>query len=506
MERAPTLEAMKAKHRCLLLSTGALLALGLFYLDPLQGLPGGTASPPSVRVDETPLERAEGVVASYAPAIRKALPSVVHIDTVRQVRQFPFEVRQFPFGNFRAPNYRLPPPKELEGSGSGSGVIVSEDGYILTNNHVVEGADQIRVRLSDDGSIMEAELVGTDPQTEIAVIRVEARDLPAITLADSDQLEMGDVVLAIGNPFGMGKTVTKGIVSAVGRSLTAGLMRQNDTQQIDAYIQTDAAISPGNSGGALVDAAGRLVGINTAIIVRGGGYGGIGLSVPSNLARSVMDQLVERGKVRRGYLGVGVQDLTEDLARSFGLEKAQGVLIAEVFEGGPAEEAGLQEEDVIVEVDSRPVKNRRSFTSGIATSPGKSLNLKVIRKGESLELEAALGIMENDRYLETYLSGKPWSNRGLAPDDSPALGLALEENGNFNQAFGQAFGRSVRVEQVEPGSPADLAGIRPGDVILKIEGEPAGGVRQVLERLRRSSGPVLLKIRRYGASLFVVIK
>jgi len=314
---------------------------------------------------------------SYAEAARRALPSVVNIFTSKEVRlpRSPFmddPMFQRFFG-FR------PESQAQRVTNLGSGVIVSEQGYILTNQHVVEAADEIQVTLAD-GRSLPAKVVGTDPDTDLAVLKISQTGLTPITFAPPDSLQVGDVVLAIGNPFGVGQGVTMGIVSALGRSHLGINTYEN-------FIQTDAAINPGNSGGALVDSAGNLVGINSAIYSRSGGNMGIGFAIPVSLARQVMEQIITTGSVTRGWLGVEVQDITPEIAESFGLSSMQGALIAGVLRGGPAERAGIRPGDVLLKVNGRPVTDSTALLGLIAAlTPGQSATLEIRRRQQSLEL------------------------------------------------------------------------------------------------------------------------
>lgn len=317
---------------------------------------------------------------SYADAVEFAAPAVVNIFTSKTVTTRSPLFDDPLFRHFFGDRFGAVPRSRQETS-LGSGVIVSQQGYILTNNHVVAEADEIEVALRD-GRISRGKVVGTDPETDLAVIKVELGDLPAITLGDSDQLRVGDVVLAIGNPFGVGQTVTQGIVSATGRT-------QLGISTFENFIQTDAAINPGNSGGALINAAGELVGINTAIFSRSGGSQGIGFAIPISLARGVMQQIIEQGRVSRGWLGVEIQDLTPALAESFGLSHQDGVIIAGVLKRGPADRAGLQPGDVILEINGKPVRDVRSALNAITqTLPGHRVKIKGLRNGKDFELDA----------------------------------------------------------------------------------------------------------------------
>ena len=276
-------------------------------------------------------------------------------------------------------------PSERRQQSLGSGIIVSEDGYILTNNHVVEGADEVKVALPDEKTVYDATVVGTDPPTDIAVVKVTAENLPSITFADSGKIEVGDVTLAIGDPFGVGQTVTMGIVSAKDRG-GIGITNYED------FIQTDASINPGNSGGALVDAEGRLVGINSAILSRTGGNQGIGFAVPVNLARYVMERIVVDGKVTRGYLGVKIQPLTPETTKQSKLSQPTGALIAEVTPGSPGEQAGLKTGDIVTELDGKSVTDSRQLQLMVAEKPpGSRVSMKIVRDGKEQTLTVQLG-------------------------------------------------------------------------------------------------------------------
>ncbi len=326
----------------------------------------------------TPLPRQQGPV-SYADAVEKAAPAVVNVYTAKVVTErsplFNDPFFRFFFGD------RFAQQRQRLQTSLGSGVIVSAQGYILTNNHVVGSADQIQVALRD-GRTFEAELVGADPDTDLAVLRIEAEDLPVIVIGDSDRLRVGDVVLAIGNPFGVGQTVTQGIVSATGRTHLGINTYEN-------FIQTDAAINPGNSGGALITATGELVGINSAIFSKSGGSQGIGFAIPVSLARGVMTQIIEHGRVVRGWLGVEVQPLTPRLAQSFGLKDTEGVLIAGVLRGGPADRAGIEPGDIIRKMNGKPVREPRDAMILIAEQPpGSEIEIEGIRRGRPFHLSA----------------------------------------------------------------------------------------------------------------------
>ena len=346
--------------------------------------PGAPAAPASVAVvQQAPVAApSPGRADSYHDAVRKAMPAVVNIFTAKEVRapRHPFIndplLRRFFGDRFGDDTQRA--------TSLGSGVIASAAGYILTNHHVVDGADEIEVALAD-GRKLQARIVGTDPETDLAVLRVTGEGLPAVTFGSSDALRVGDVVLAIGNPFGVGQTVTSGIVSALGRS---GL----GINTFENFIQTDAAINPGNSGGALVDAHGTLVGINTAIYSRSGGSMGIGFAIPVSTAQTVLDQIVRAGSVTRGWIGVELQDVTAAIAESFKLDVAEGAVIGGVLRSGPADKAGVKPGDVLTAIEGKPVVDSQSVLNTMAAlPPGSNARLKLRRQGKDLELVVTVG-------------------------------------------------------------------------------------------------------------------
>ncbi|MBB2495511.1 Do family serine endopeptidase AlgW [Aquipseudomonas ullengensis] len=324
----------------------------------------------------------EGPV-SYADAVTNAAPAVVNLYTTKMVSRSTSPMFDDPvFRRFFGDN--LPKQRRMESS-LGSAVIMSPEGYLLTNNHVTAGADQIVVALKD-GRETVARLVGSDPETDLAVLKIDLKDLPTMTLGRSEQIKTGDVTLAIGNPFGVGQTVTMGIISATGRN-QLGLNTYED------FIQTDAAINPGNSGGALVDAHGNLIGINTAIFSKSGGSQGIGFAIPVKLALDVMKAIIEHGQVIRGWLGIEVQPLTQELAESFGLQGRAGILVAGIYRGGPAQLAGLQPGDLIMRIgNEEAMDGRRSMNQVARAKPGEKIVVEVLRNGETLELTAEIGV------------------------------------------------------------------------------------------------------------------
>jgi len=346
---------------------------------------GGDLQKPVVEFKESTqkLDRDSTGRVSYSNAVETAAPAVVNIYTTKNIPQR--QGQQGPmfddplFRRFFGDELDSMPDRKLESLGSG--VIISEQGFIITNNHVIEGADEVQVALRD-GRTAEAKIVGTDPESDIGVLRIELKSLPAITLTKGDDLRVGDVVLAIGNPFGVGQTVTMGIVSATGRDRLGISTFEN-------YIQTDAAINPGNSGGALVNADGLLIGINTAIFSRTGGYEGIGFAIPVSIAKEVMQQIIEHGHAIRGWLGIEIQDITPALAESFNMKEVKGVIIAGVLRNGPAHKAGLKPGDVLVQINEKDVQDGRSAMNTIAKAPpGTAINLGIIRGGARMNLKA----------------------------------------------------------------------------------------------------------------------
>jgi serine protease Do/serine protease DegQ len=369
------------------------LTTGLLAADKAPAKPATPLKKPVLKVDATPLgETRSPVVTSYADVLDSIRPAVVSVYSSKLVRQeVPEFLRQF---NVRG--------GEQKQRGLGSGVIISADGFIITNNHVVEEADEVKVLLNDERELT-AKVIGTDPKTDVAVIKIDADNLPAATLADSDKLRVGDVVFAIGNPLGVGQTVTMGIVSATGRRV--GIL--DEVGGYEDFIQTDAAINQGNSGGALIDARGRLVGINSAILSNSSGNIGIGFAIPINLASSIMHSLIETGTVSRGYLGVTTnpKPLTPDMAESFGAPKdTKGVLITDLTPDGPAAKAGLKREDIITGINSKPVTSREDLRLIIAqTAPGTQVAVSYLRDGKAGSLDVTLTKLPEDNAAEGEL-------------------------------------------------------------------------------------------------------
>ncbi len=434
---------------------------------------------------------------TMAPAAKAAMPSVVKISASKIVKtptsfqdqQLDPLFRQF-FGNG---GFQQPPRSHREG-GLGSGVIVSSDGYILTNNHVVDGATDVEVTLPDRREF-KAKVIGTDPKTDIAVVRIEASNLPAITVGNSSKIRVGDAVLAIGNPYGVGQTVTMGIVSATGR---AGL----GIEDYEDFIQTDASINPGNSGGALVNDRGELIGINTAILAPGsGGNQGIGFAVPVNLARNVMDQIVTTGKVERGFLGVSIQEVTPAIAKAIGLSEPEGALVADVSADSPAQRAGLKSGDVIVAVDGNQVGESNQLRMDVSMmKPGRTVRLKVFREGQTREVTAQIGEMPGQK-LERA------SNESGASDSSVLDGVSVEDltPRDASEAGLPPNTHGVIVTQVDPASAAAAAGLKEGDVIQEVNHHAVLNSGQLANVLHNSRGESLLLVNRGGSKLYLAV-
>jgi serine protease Do len=485
-------------RRAALLGGTALLAVTALAFTPrAHAKDNSQAAPVRLEVNDSPVARDGKSTTSFAPVVKKVSPSVVKVFVTAKAKSTALSGRGMPdlnrfFGeeeNSQDSPRQFGAPKQ---HGVGSGVIVTKDGYILTNNHVVESADEIKVALND-GREFSAKVVGRDPQTDIAVLKIDARDLPFLTLADSDKIEVGDVVLAVGNPFGIGQTVTSGIISAKGRA-TLGL-------DYEDFIQTDAAINPGNSGGALVDTDGRLIGINTAILSHNGGNQGIGFAVPTNLARWVMDGLVQNGRVERGFLGVNIQDLTPDLAKEFKLDQANGALVSEVTPQSPADKAGLKGGDVIVEFNGKPVADSRHLKLQVSeTIPGSSVPLKILRDGAGKTLRVTVKELPGDRLA------KASSNSDTTKD---ALhGVAVAELDHASRAELKVPERlnGALISQVAPDSAAYEAGLRGGDVIIEINRKPVKNAEQAVAACEKPADKqTLVKVWSHGGSRYVVV-
>jgi len=455
---------------------------------------------PNVKSDPNALPSDIKTRTSFAAVARQVGPSVVNVYSTRTVSgrgqnpmlNVPFFRRFFGGGDDEA----SPRPRTQEGLGSG--VIISDDGYIITNNHVVEDSSEVRVALVS-GEEYPAKVIGADPATDIAVLKVDKTGLPAITLTDSGKLDVGDTVVAVGNPFGIGQTVTVGIVSGLGRA-GMGIVDYED------FIQTDASINPGNSGGALTDVLGRLIGINTAILSRSGGNQGVGFAVPINIARNVMEQIIEHGHVTRGYLGIYIQPLTPDLAKAFDLKESKGALVASVSPRSPAEKSGLKEGDVITQFNGKPITDSKQLRLMAAqTPPGTKAEVRYLRGANEQETTVTLGELRGDELADA---------RGRSGGETPgtkrggfAEGLQISELDPQTRRQLKLPGdvEGLVVTDVEPGSAADRAGLQTGDVIEEVNRRPVKSLRDATSSLRSQTGSMLLRVWSGGASHFVVL-
>jgi serine protease Do len=482
--------------------------LGIFGGQFLPSYAKGEKTPPKIAIDDTPVQRDQGFTTSFAPVIKKAAPSVVNIFASRTLKERDLRGAHPFFFDPRDPRFReffgeegedeIPMPNQ-KAQALGSGVIVSEDGYILTCNHVIEGADEIKVEISG-GREYTAKVIGADPPTDTAVLKVEATGLPAITLANSERLEVGDVVLAIGNPFGIGQTVTMGIVSATGRG-ELGIMAYED------FIQTDASINMGNSGGALVDAQGRLIGVNSAIMSRTGGNQGVGFAIPISMARVVMERLISDGRVTRGYLGVHLQPLDPALALRLGMKDQSGALITDVLEGTPGAEAGMKPGDLVVEYNGKKVTDYRQLRLMVSqTKPKTKAAFKVLRDGKSKTFNVTLAELPSERTLSGFL------RRGGEPSEpQPEETLEGVEVSDLDARNRRQFSipghvRGAVVTRVEPNSLAFSKGLRPGDVIMEIEKKPVTNSDEAVELSQEFKGnEVLLRVWSRGSTKYLLV-
>jgi serine protease Do len=432
--------------------------------------------------------------------VKEVLPAVVNISSSRVARQETGSMRGQPMDPFFRQFFgdegpgRFNIPKDRVEKSLGSGVIVSPEGYVLTNNHVVEHATEITVTLHDKREL-KAQVVGTDPRTDIAVLRIIGTNFPYVTLGDSSKVQVGDVALAIGDPFGVGQTVTMGIVSAMGRG-NLGI------EEVEDFIQTDAPINPGNSGGALIDDEGHLIGINTAILAgNSGGNQGIGFAVPVNLAHHVMNQILKNGKVERAYLGILPQDVTPAMAKAFGAKEAKGAVVGDITANSPASQSDLKQGDIILEVNGKPIDDANQLRLQIGLlSPGSTVNLSVLRAGIPQQVMVKMGAFPSEEE-KASLDSKGTDNalegvsvENLTPETAREMKLAPETNG-------------VVVAEVDPSSHAADAGLRAGDVIQQVNRKPVKSVQDFDHAMASAAkdDPTLLLVNREGNTLFVAV-
>lgn len=448
------------------------------------------ASPPAPLV-------IDGTRASYADIVEKVSPAVVKVNSEHKEKKQSQSQGQgqgqgetplipFPFGN-QTPQQRGPSIQR----GVGSGVIISADGTILTNNHVIDGADKVRVEMTDKRTL-EAKVIGADKLSDLAVLKIDAKDLPHLALGDSDKVRIGDIVLAIGNPLGLGQTVTAGIISAKGRR--TGL----SDGSFEDFLQTDAPINQGNSGGPLVNVNGELVGINSQILSPSGGNIGIGFSIPSNMAKSVMEQLLKDGKVHRGQLGVIVQNITAELAEGFGLKGIDGVVVSQIKKGSAADKAGVKQGDVILSLNGEKIEDSNSLRNRIAaTAPGTEVTLKILRDEKEQEIKATLEEASTEPLDSKENEAAPDSN------DNPAAGGKMGIT--VAPSAPSAAAKGLEITDVDPDGPAALAGLRKGDIILEVNRQQVETVDAMKSALEKSSSRALLLVLRNKQTVYVIV-
>jgi serine protease Do len=468
--------------------SGTLCCLGLLFSAGL------LFTPISVQgANARPL--AQATPGSFTELVKEARPSVVNISTVKVIKGgeereplTPFGP-QDPFKDFFDRFFKDQMPREFKQQSLGTGFIIDKDGFILTNNHVVEKSDEIKVRLSDDTEYI-AQIIGRDPKTDLALIKIEPdNSLHPLPMGDSDKLEVGEWVIAIGNPFGLGNTVTAGIVSAKYRQIGMGTYEN--------FIQTDASINPGNSGGPLLNIKGEVIGINTAIFSRTGGSVGIGFAIPVNMAKELLPQL-KKGKVVRGWLGVMIQTITPELKDKLDLKDEKGALVADVTSGGPADKAGIKRGDVIVTFDGKEIKEMKDLPYIVGSTPvGKEVTVEVIRKGRIERIEVKIGELEGEKEAQVEVA------------EGPKLGLTVHElTPELARGYGLTEMSGLVVVDVEGNSPASEAGIRPGDLIVEIDQVPVRDLDRFNKIISgyRDGDTVLFLVKRRGTTLYLTLK
>jgi serine protease Do len=480
------------------LSAAAVIVAALLYIGVYE-VPSHTVNAAPQQIQPVTRTAPTAVRDSYADVAQRVAPAVVTIRSAKRVRapqQFPFSEDPFFQQFFGNPNQnRSREQSSVLERALGSGVIVNEDGHILTNHHVVDGAEQISVELNDRRSLS-AKVVGSDAPSDLALLKIQATNLPVLPLGDSDKVRVGDVCLAVGNPLGIGETVTAGIISARGRA--TGL----SDGSFEDFLQTDAAINRGNSGGALVNTRSELIGINSQIVSPSGGNIGIGFAIPSNMARNVMSQIKTGGRVHRGKLGVGIQEINSDLANSLGLHEVRGVLVNSVEAGGPAEHAGIHPGDVITAVNGTRVDDANALRNLIAsTAPGTEIALTILRNGKEQQVHA--------RLTELPVEKEPGASSGGSPARGELLGITVQPLTPeiASQLKLQRGAQGVVVTDVDPAGPAAEAGIQRDDVILEVNHQPVKSAGELSAAVRNSgSRPALLLVSREGRNVFLAVK
>jgi serine protease Do len=461
---------------------------------------GAAKIPVKMATNTTPVSLG-GFANGFSSSVKPALPAVVNVSSSKMVKPSSQQMQPFfndPmfkqfFGDQFGEQFKHQQQQPQREQSLGSGVVVSPDGYILTNNHVVDGATDIKVALSDRREFA-AKVIGTDAKTDVAVLKIDATNLPALTIGDSSKVQVGDVVFAIGDPFGIGETATMGIVSATNRGLGGAIEGYED------FIQTDAAINHGNSGGALIDLHGDLIGINTAILPgNGGGNQGIGFAIPINMAHSVMDQLVTHGKVIRGYLGILPETITPALEKSFGLQDNAGALVGDVTPDGPASKVGLKRGDVITVLNGQKVEDANDLRLRVSQmAPGTSVDLKVIRDGQARNFNVTLGELPEKDEKAPVTEGAGSSLDGVQVETlTPEIAQQLEL---------PAGTHGVVVGSVDPSSPAAEAGLSRGDVIQEVNHKPVMNAHEFEQAVGSGKGPVLLLVNHGGVTAYIAIE
>ncbi len=475
-----------------------LAAGGASFLPDLKAQAGGAPQP----LDTPALQKASDISTAFRQAADHIGPAVVSITSEKRIKfaggsrpfgpQLPDELKRF-FGDDFGRFFDSPLPEGGVQRGFGSGIIVSQDGYVLTNNHVVDAADEVTVK-SSTGDEYQAKVVGKDAKTDVAVLKIDAKGLRAAPLANSDEVQVGDWVIAVGGPFGLENTVTAGIISATGRNAVGIADYEN-------FIQTDAAINPGNSGGPLVNLRGEVIGINTAIASRSGSNSGVGFAIPINMAKRIKDSLVEHGRVDRGYLGAMIQNLTKDLAKSFKYKGDKGVLIGDVTKDGPAEKAGLKSGDIVTKIDGKVMENASQLRNTVAaTAPDTKVKVEVYRDGKRRTVEVKIGLLDDKVIV---------SQSGDA-SSSTDLGLTVRTlTPQLAEELGQAKGATgVVVTEVEPGGLAATAGLRLKDVIVSVNGDTVKDAKDFREALKKHDlkEGIRLQVKSDGFSRFVFLR